>query len=61
MPYEIVEELKGTIVGVRKVQDKGRIQIPKKIREEMGLSDGDAVYWVSRDGRYYIARAKALG
>jgi AbrB family looped-hinge helix DNA binding protein len=60
MPYEVIEEIKGVIVGVRQVQDRGRVQIPKKIREEMKLRDGDAVYWVRLNGRYYIVKAREL-
>jgi len=52
----------GTIVGVRQVQNRGRVQIPKKIREALELNDGDMVYWVrSPDGKFYITKAAEIG
>lgn len=60
-PYAVTVEIKGTIMGVRKIQDRGRIQIPKEVREEIGLNEGDGVYWVKHpDGRFYIVRAMDL-
>ncbi len=48
-------------MGVRTVQDRGRLQIPKKVRELIGLEDGDSVYWIQGlDGRFYIAKAVEL-
>ncbi len=54
-------EIKGTIVGVRQLQDRGRLQVPKEVREGIGLVDGDDVYWVKGlDGRFYIAKSVEL-
>ncbi len=59
--YTITTDIKGEIMGVRKVQDRGRLQIPKKVRDLIGLEDGDSVYWVQGlDGRFYIAKAVEL-
>ena len=59
--YTITTDIKGEIMGVRTVQDRGRLQIPKKVRELIGLEDGDSVYWVQGlDGRFYIAKAVEL-
>ncbi len=59
--YTITTDIKGEIVGVRTVQDRGRLQIPKKVRELIGLEDGDSVYWIQGlDGRFYIAKAVEL-
>ena len=56
--YTITADIKGEIMGVRTVQDRGRLQIPKKVRDLIGLEDGDSVYWVQGlDGRFYIAKA----
>jgi len=56
--YVVTEKVKGVIVGVRKVQDRGRVQIPKMIREKMRLKDGDSVYWViDPEGKYFIVKA----
>ncbi len=59
--YTISPDIKGEIVGVRTVQDRGRLQIPKKVRDLIGLDDGDSVYWIQGlDGRFYIAKAVEL-
>jgi len=52
------QDIKGEIMGVRTVQNRGRLQIPKKIRDLIGLEDGDSVYWLrGLDGRFYITKA----
>jgi len=59
--YTITTDIKGEIMGVRTVQDRGRLQIPKKVRDLIGLEDGDSVYWIQGlDGRFYIAKAVEL-
>jgi len=59
--YGSVQEVLGTIVGVRKLQDRGRVQIPKEVRDELHLEDGDGVYWIrGSDGRYYISKATSI-
>jgi len=59
--YEVAVEIKGKIVGVRKIQDRGRVQIPVEIRRALGLKDGDSIYWVhGLDGRFYITKAKIM-
>jgi len=59
--YTVIPDITGEIIGVRTVQNRGRIQIPKKIRDIIRLNDGDSVYWVhGLDGRFYIAKAVEL-
>ena len=59
--FKVTYDIRGEIVGVRKVQDRGRVQIPPKIREALDLKDGDEVYWIHGiDGRFYIIKAKPL-
>jgi len=59
--YTVTADIKGEIMGVRTVQDRGRLQIPKKVRDLIGLEDGDSVYWIhGLDGRFYIAKAVEL-
>jgi len=59
--YLITSNIKGEILGVRTVQNRGRVQIPKKIRDLIDLRDGDNVYWLrGLDGRFYIAKAVEL-
>jgi len=59
--FTIIHHIEGLIIAVRKVQNKGRIQIPKEIRRQLNLEDGDLVYWVkSMDGKFYIVKAAQL-
>jgi len=56
--YTVMPDIKGEIIGVRKIQDRGRLQVPKEIRDLIGLEEGDSVYWLrGLDGRFYIAKA----
>ena len=55
--YELNVEVKGKILAVRKIQDRGRIQIPRSIRDKLRLHEGESVYWVELNNRYYIAKA----
>jgi len=60
--YEISQQLKGKVLGVRKVQNRGRVQIPKLVKEGLQLKDGDSVYWVrNHEGKYYILKATEIG
>jgi len=58
--YLVRPDIKGTIICVRKVQDKGRVQIPSEIRKALGVRDDDDVYWIELDGRYYIAKSAPI-
>ena len=59
--YTIIPDIKGEIIGVRKVQDRGRLQVPREVRDSIGLEEGDSVYWLrGLDGRFYIAKAVEL-
>ena len=45
----------GILENITKMHSDGRTQVPHTIRKEMGLKDGDTVYWYkSPDGRFYI-------
>jgi len=46
------------VVGVRRVHGKGRVTIPKEVREALGLKDGDLVYFV-RDAYGAVSIEKA--
>jgi len=54
--YFIRDEVKGVVIGVRQV-DRGRIQIPKIIRDKLELDNSDSVYWIELNGNYYIRKA----
>lgn len=55
--YKVTVEIKGKIVGVRQIQDRGRVQIPKTVRKILNLKDGDSVYWIDGgDGKIYIVK-----
>ena len=57
-PYPVTKEIKGTFMGLRKIQDRGRIQIPLKIRDALGLNNEDEAYWIkSPEGLFYIIKA----
>lgn len=59
--YTVTPDIQGEIMGVRKIQDRGRLQVPRKVRDLIGLEDGDSVYWIQGlDGRFYIAKAVEL-
>lgn len=59
--YTVRPDIKGEIIGVRKVHDRGRLQVPKEVRDSIGLEEGDSVYWLrGLDGRFYIAKAVEL-
>lgn len=55
--YEVTAKVEGIIVGVRQLQNRGRVQIPKVVREKLRIKDGDNVYWVEDKGRFYIVKA----
>ena len=59
--FKVTYDISGEIVGVRKIQDRGRVQIPLEIRKALDLNDGDKVYWIhGLDGRFYIIKARSL-
>jgi len=59
--YSVPPNIKGKILGVRTVQDRGRVQIPKSARTKLHIQDGDDVYWVEgSDGKIYIAKSVAI-
>jgi len=54
-------DVKGTILGVRHLRDRGRLQVPKKVREELDIIDGDEVYWIKgTDDRIYVMKATEI-
>lgn len=47
-------------INITKVHSNGRVQIPIEIRKDMGLSDGDKVYWFQDSlGRVFIEKLGA--
>lgn len=54
-------EVKGTILGVRQLQDRGRLQVPKEVRKYLDLEEGEDVYWIKgTDGRIYVMKATEI-
>jgi AbrB family looped-hinge helix DNA binding protein len=45
-------------VGVSPVSEKGRVTIPKEIREMLKLKKGDRVVFLGRDNQIIIRKAK---
>jgi len=39
-----------------KITSKGQITIPKKVRERMGVSEGESVYFVEEGGVFHIKK-----
>ena len=58
--YQVTSEVKGKILGVRQVQDRGRVQIPRHVKKKLNIKDGDSVYWVELDQKIYIMKAVAI-
>jgi bifunctional DNA-binding transcriptional regulator/antitoxin component of YhaV-PrlF toxin-antitoxin module len=54
-------DVKGMILEVSKVQDRGRTQIPKIVREKLKVEDEDRVYWVEFDEKIYVMKAVKVG
>lgn len=40
-----------------KITAKGQITLPKKIREKLGVAEGERVYFVEKNGRMIIKKA----
>lgn len=57
----VKEKIKGKILGVRQIQDRGRVQIPKVVREKLHLREGDNVYWIEGTEYIYLIKAVELG
>lgn len=56
MPYASTE--RGSIIAVRKLQHKGRIQVPKEVQMSLKISEGDSIFWVkTTDGKWVVERA----
>ena len=55
--YQVTPEVKGEVLGVRQVQDRGRVQIPRRVKDKLNIKDGDNVYYVGLEGRVYIMKA----
>ena len=49
------------IVGVSKVFQHGKTQLPRDVRKLLGLKDGDRVYYVQDEfGRIFLEKAPSL-
>ena len=45
----------GILVNITTVTGNGKTQIPHTIRSNMGIKDGDNIFWyMASDGKYYI-------
>ena len=56
--YQTTERVDGEILGVRQIQDHGRIQIPKIVRDRLELKDGDSAYWIEdNEGKIVLRKA----
>jgi AbrB family looped-hinge helix DNA binding protein len=40
-----------------KITSKGQITIPKKVRDRLGVSEGESVYFIEVDGEYRMKKA----
>jgi len=51
-----VVEIPGEIIQTRRLGSKGRLQIPKEVREFLGLKEGDRVLFIKpgEDKNYVI-------
>lgn len=47
----------GVPVGMTQIHGNGRTQIPVSIRKVLGLEDGDMIFWMDKEGTYYIVPA----
>lgn len=45
------------VIGMAKVHGNGRIQVPRRVRELLGVEDGDFVLFIMEGGRVYLSRA----
>lgn len=48
---------KGESMLSAKLTSKGQITIPKKVRDKMGISPGEALQFEEKDGVFYIRKA----
>jgi AbrB family looped-hinge helix DNA binding protein len=49
------------IIAAVKVHGKGRVQIPKEVRDILNVEDGDRVYFVQdNSGKIFLEKAPAL-
>lgn len=59
--YEVIPNIKGTILAVSPIDGHFRIVIPKSVREALGIGKKDRIYWVeSEDKLYHIVKAHKL-
>lgn len=48
-------------LGISRLYQHGKTQIPSDVRHKMDLKDGDRLYYIEEtDGRIFIAKAPAL-
>lgn len=53
-------KVEGEILGVRAVQNHGRVQIPAIVREKLELKDGDRVYWIEKNTLIILMKSKTV-
>lgn len=54
--YQVTNQ--NTIIAVRQVQNRGRVQIPPEILENLQIRYGDKIFWIrTLDGKYAIIKS----
>ena len=46
------------VLGTAKILKKGLITIPKQVREQFNLQEGDIILFISEDGKLIIKKAE---
>jgi bifunctional DNA-binding transcriptional regulator/antitoxin component of YhaV-PrlF toxin-antitoxin module len=45
------------VIGISKVFQRGKTQIPAEVRRVLELKDGDKILWIVESGKWVIERA----
>ena len=52
--------VENTMEEIVQVQRKHQITIPKKIREELGIKEGDRLVWIYKNGELILKKGKII-
>lgn len=56
-----VEKVDRVIFAIAKVHGRGRVQLPKEVRESLKVDDGDKIYFIKDElGNILLERAPTL-
>jgi len=44
------------VLAISKLFQRGKTQVPKEVRNALGLKDGDKILWFSQDKRIYVEK-----